>query len=408
VARAYVAKIPRYLLPLAALLLVAAVVGCGSDNDGAQAAAAEFSVDGDMLTWSPPWQTVDARTVTVTSSIELSPVLQAKASQDDSDAGGLASLVDQQATTVGTVTIKSVGDNGSKAELAIAFQDLLNKLQQQMAGTTDSFNANAGMAEAALGFINQLDLGVDFGVDGSGAITSVTNLEELAAEVKTLVNLAVKFAALSEGDGIDPATIEKIDTAFAELPKTNAAQTVAKSMVQGATGNLFLMRSGEYKVGQPVAVAGSTSMFGLQTDGNTTYEVTGITNDVVTVVVKVTPCEVDMLAMAEQFANEIAPIIGEDPSKLTDKIAELDSSELGMISALSEILFAPYTVTLTLDSQTGWVKAADWDVTFTATEALLAGPGDDDSHFDGVNPSDLWVTMHLHSDFAEPVTTTGE
>jgi hypothetical protein len=395
-------RITRYLLPLLAILLIAVVAGSGRDDD-TSAAAAEYSVDGDTLTWSPPWQQGDARTVTVTTSMELSPALQAEANSSDSVGGGLTSISDGQTTTVGTVTVTSASDTGSTAELVIAMQSLFDQLQQEMSGSPDAEDTNAGMAGAALSFVSQLDLGIDFDVDNSGAITGVTNLEELAAEVKSLVDIFVKFSSLSEGDAITPETVTKIETAFAELPKTVAAQTVAKAVVEGATGNLFLMRSGEYSVGQPVAVAGSTSILGLQTNGNTTYEVTGITGEAITVQVKVTPGDVDILAMAEQFANEIAPILGEDPATLTDKIAELDATQRDSASAFSSILFGPYTVTLTLDPQTGWVTAADWDVTFTATEALLAGSGGHEEDMIGVNPSDMWVTMHFHSEFAEPI-----
>ena len=398
----------RILLPFFSLLLLAAVAGCGSDDAGAASAASEFSIDGDTLTWAPPWEEGDARTVTVTSAIELSPALKAEAESSDSVGGGFASVADEQETTLGTVTIRSVSEPGSKAELVLAVESLLEQLLSEVANAPDSSEDAAGMANLAMGFLSQLDLGVDFDVDGSGAITGVTNLEELATEVKSLIDIATRFISLSEGEGIDAETIEKIDTAFAELPKTNAAQTVARSMVEGATGNLFLMRSGEYKVGQPVAVAGSTSVFGLNTDGNTTYEVTSITSDAVTVLVKVTPGDVDILAMVEQFANEIAQIIGEDSTDFTAEIAELGTTERDAISAVTDILFAPYTVTLTLDPETGWVTSADWNVTLTATESLLSGHRGDDSSLDGVDPADLWVTMHMHADFVEMSTTTGE
>ena len=411
ISRVVVTGLPvRYFLPLFvfALLLIASVAACGSDDGGSEAAASEFGIDGDTLTWAPPWEEGDARTVTVTSAIELSPALKAEAESSDSVGGGFDSVADEQETTLGTVTIRSVSEPGSKAELVLAVESLLEQLLSQVANAPDSNGDAAGMATLAMGFISQLDLGIDFDVDGSGAITRVTNLEELAAEVKTLVDLVVKFAALSEGEGMDPATLGKINSAFAELPNTAAAQVVAKSMVEGATANLFLMRSGEYKVGQPVAFAGSTSVFGLNTDGNTTYEVTNITSDAVTLLVKVTPGDVDILAMVEQFANEISPIIGEDSTDFIAEITELGTTERDSVSAVTDILFAPYTVTLTLDPETGWVTSADWNVTLTATESLLSGHSGDDSSLDGVDPADLWVTMHMHVDFVEVSATAGE
>ncbi len=392
----------RLILALSSVLLIAAVA-CGTDRSEDGVGAASFQVEGETLTWSPPWEEGDSRVITVTGSAKFNPELQSMFDTAQALGGGVPDFESEQTSSTGTVSILSKNSNGATGELDVSIEEIINQLELQTLEQPGFGEADFGQFTAMLGLVNQLDLGVEFGIDGSGALTGVTNLDELAETVRRLADSMTRLAALAGEEIIDADDIEKLNTALAELPDTEAAQIAADSMLNAATANLFLMRAGEYTVGQPVVVAGKTpTAFGFATDGTFSYELTDISNGTATVQVVVTPGEIDVLALGERLAIEVASALGEDAGKVTDGIAELEPDERSMLALLSSVIFEPYTVMLTLDADTGWVTAADWSIELALPEGFEDLIPEEDRDFDGINPADFAVTLNASATFDEP------
>jgi hypothetical protein len=167
-----------------------------------------------------------------------------------------------------------------------------------------------------------------------------------------------------------------IEAALTELPQTEFAKQAALAAANGGTGNLFLMRKGEYTVGQPVTVAGQVpSLAGLMAPGEAVYELTAVSDTQATLEVEVRPQPVDLAAMFTQFMAEAGAIFGEDAAEKSTMFDEMTAEERQQFDAVAAMLFQPYTVTLTLDTVTGWVTGAEWEATFTMPEG--AGDGSD-------------------------------
>jgi hypothetical protein len=310
-------------------------------------------------------------------------------------------LADQPATVIGTVSILSTDSDGTKAEFDITYQEMIDTMMSSRLMTEPGGgDSEFGQFTAVLSLIDQLDLGIEFGVDDTGALTGVTNMDELATIVRKFIDSIMAFAAFSGGSPFDPDDREMLNSLLTALPDTETARFVSDAALDAASANLFLMSTGEYVLGQPVAIAGNVpAAFEFETDGHATYELTDISNGAATVRVEVSPVESDILTLVEQFAVEIAPLIGEDAIKVADGIAELESDERSIVGALSGILFNPYNVMLTIDTATGWVTAAEWSIEIALPESFEDLIPEEERNFDGFALFDFAMTMNMRSTF---------
>lgn len=382
--RTHLLRSPRLILAVLAALLITAVA-CGTDRpgDGNGVAASSFQVEGDTLTWAPPWEQGDARTVTVTSSVELNPATMHLFEMDNTEGRPESEFSTEKTMTVGRVSIISKNSDGAVGEFNIAMEELMSQLQAQRAELSGFGEADFGQFTSLLAIADQLDLGVEFGIDSNGALTGVTNLPELAATINEFADSLLKLAAFADDDEFLPADqLQELKTLLEEFPKTAAAKLAADSALNAATANMFLMRAGNYTVGQPVIVSGKTPTFiGLATDGTFSYELTDISNGTATVQVLVSPGEIDLFELLQQLAVEVATVVGEDGSKTLEEFASATPDERSMFTAISSLIFNPYTVTLTLDAETGWVTSAEWSIELSLPEGfedLLADDEDGD------------------------------
>ncbi len=393
---------PRIMLALLATLLVTAVA-CGTDRaDGdSDFAAGSFQVEGDTLTWAPPWDEGDTRTINVTTSTELNAGAESFLDTIEEHGGERPELPRDQTVTLGSVSIIDAGSSGATGEINFSIEDLVGQLQEQSFEQPGFGDADFGQLSSMMGLIDQLDLGVEFGIDGNGAITGVTNLDDLAEEINGLADSLLRLAAFAGEDAFPGEDLERLRTLLDELPKTDAAQLVADSGINAATANMFLMRAGEYTIGQPVVVSGQTpTIIGLATDGAFTYELTGIADGAATVEVLVSPGEVDLLALMEQVIAELAPIIGDDTDDALEEFNDMDADEREQFTAITGIVFNPYTVTLTLDAETGWVTAADWSFDLSLPEGFEDLLDDDDLvDLDGISLADIGATVNVSATF---------
>jgi hypothetical protein len=400
----------RILLPLLSIALLA-FVACGTDNENEDAVAdaapaAPIVVNGDTLTWSPPWQAGDTRSVTTEASTEFSPAIQQQFESSQqlgmSLDQELQGMLDQQSANVGTVSFISADSSGAKAKLDIAFQELLDQMMSnELLEEPGPGDSDSEMFSAMMGLVDQIDLGMEFDLDNSGAHSGVTNLAELSETASGFIDSVMALAALAGEETIDPDDRAKMDDLLAALPDTEAAQVLADMVLNMSTANMFLMRSGEYTVGQPVAFAGTVpTTFGFETEGHAIYELTDVLDGTATVEVEVSPAEVDVLALVEQYAAEIAVIVDEDISELTDSITGLEPDERSMAELLAGVLFNPYTVMLTLDSSTGWVTAASWDLELALPEGFEELIPEEERGFEEFfDLSDFGVTISMSSTF---------
>lgn len=396
----------QLILAILGTLLVTAVA-CGTDRAGEnnEVAASSFQVEGDTLTWVPPWDEGDARKISVTSSVEFSDEWQRlmELSEGDDD----FSFLTDQSSTVGTISILSKNGNGSTGEFNISIQELIAQLDNQEFEQPGFGEADFGQLTSLMGLADQLDLGVEFGIGADGSLSGVTNLEELAETVSELVDSLLLFAAFAgddEDEMIPEEDVQKIKSLLEDLPKTDAAKLAADSGLNLVTANLFLMRSGDYSVGEQVDVFGNTpSILGISTDGKLSYVLTDISNGTATVQVSVLPGDIDLLGLMQAAVDELAGVVGEDASEIAEKIADLTAQERSQVEAISSIAFTPYTVTLTLDVETGWVTAADWSVELSLPENFEELLDEDDRDFEDFDLSDLNVTITSNAKFEEVV-----
>ena len=391
----------RLLIGFLSVLAITAVA-CGTDR-GAEGAAAPFQVDGDTLIWSPPWEEGDSRTVTVIASTEPNDALKMLTSAPDSD---IAQLDEEQSGTTGTVTIVSTGSDGSTVRFDFSIEELIRQLEDQTLEQPGFGESDLSQFTGIVGLLGNIDLGVEFGVDNLGAVTGVTNTEELIETVRSLFNSLLRFAALAGEDAITAEDRQKFEDALDAAPETELVRVLGELGLNTATANMFLMRSGEYTVGQPVVLNGRTAtFFGLETEGSSSYEVTEIGADTVTVEVMVSPTEFDVMAMFERLTLELASLAGEDTEEITEDFADLEPDERAIVDALLPLLFEPYTVTLTLDSETGWVTNADWSVDLALPEGLEDLVPEEDREFDDefadLQLSDLEMTLRMSAVFEE-------
>ncbi len=392
----------RLLLPALAIFLLAAVA-CGTDRGNGDAAAASLQVDGETVTWSPPWTEGDARTIDVTSSIELNDAAQKLLASMEA-LGAAPEIPPEQSSTIGTVTFISADSDGATGEFAISMDDLTTLLETQTFEQPGFGEADLDQLSAFIGLAGQLDLGVEFGIDSNGLLTGVTNLSELADEVSEFAASLARLAALSGEELAQDEDFEMLEQALAALPDTETAQLAADSAINLATANLFIMRAGEYELGQPVVVAGKTPTFiGLATDGTFTYELKEISSNAAMVQVTVTPGDIDVLALVERLAREVAEVTGEDSDPVTHELETMTAVERSQFEALAGIIFTPYTVVLTIDSETGWVTSAAASVDLALPEGFddLVEDGDARS-LDGVSIMELGVTLNAVATFEPP------
>lgn len=390
----------RLLLPLLSIALISAVA-CGTDGGNSEPAAAEFQIQGDTLTWAPPWHSGDSRTVTAESSTEFSPALQEQFDAMQMLGGTGADLLNQPATVIGTISVLSADSGGAKAEFDIALQELIEQaMDSDLMSEPGLADSDFEQFTAVMGLLDQLDLGVKFGIDSTGALTGVTNMDELATTVREFIDSVLTLATFAGESPLEPEDREKLNNVLAALPDTETARFASDAALNVGTANLFLMRSGVYAVGQPVAIAGNVpTAYGFETEGHATYELTDISNGAATMRIEVSPGEVDVLAMVQQYAVEIASLIGEDASELTDSIADLEPDERSLATALTGILFDPYTVMLTIDTTTGWVTTAEWSIVLALPEGFEDLIPEEDRDFDGFDLSDFVVTLHMRATF---------
>lgn len=405
-ARSWRGNSGRVLLALFSVLLVAALA-CGTDRGSA---APAFQAEGETLSWSPQWDEGDERVITSTSSMEFNDALlaQLEAAQAPGATLSESGLGEEQSATSGTVTIISKDSDGSTARFDVSIEELIRQIQGQSLEQPGFGEADLEGFTAIMGLLGNIDLGVEFEIGNSGAVVGVTNTDELVETVQDIFDSFLRLAALAGDDTISPEDRQKFEDALDALPDTELARVFGEIGLHSATANMFLMRSGEYTVGQPVVVTGTAPTFiGVNTDGAMTYEVTDISDDTVTVDVLVSPAEFDVLAMVERLAAEVETLIGEDADGVSQKLADLDADERAMIEALTPILFEPYTVTLTIDAATGWVTAADWSVELSLPEGFEDLIPEEDRDFEDdlgeFELSDFGVILNTSATFEEPV-----
>ncbi len=401
---------PRFMLALLAALLITAVA-CGTDRDGNGdgVAASSFQIDGDSLTWAPPWDEGDARSVTVTSSVDINAAAQDFFDRIEESGGEAPRIPGNQTSTVGTIEFISTGSTGATGELIVSIEELMSQLENQTLEQPGFGEADFSQFTSLLSLTDQLDLGVEFGIDNNGAISGVTNREELAETIDGFVDSLLSLAAFAGDDfPIHENDEQDIRDVLAELPDLETFQLLTDTGLVVSTANLFLMRSGEYTIGQPVIVSGNApSTFGLATTGTISYELTSISDGTATVEAIVSPGEVDLLALIERLSAEIATLVDGDVGGLSENIAGLEPDESSMFELLSDMIFDPYTVTLTLDANTGWVMAADWAVELSFPEGFEDLITEEDRDLDGLVLADFGATVNVSATFEEPTASGG-
>lgn len=397
----------KFFLLLPALLLMGAIA-CGTDRaDENPAQFSDFEFDGETLTWAPPWDAGDTRIISLTTSLEPSPALREKLEMEmrphESYSGvALPDVTGPQTNSPGMVRIHSAGSDGTTAEFVVALEELLAQLEPEMSAEPGYDGPGFGDFSPMLGLLGQLDLNADFGIDNTGATTGVTNMDEIATNIGEFVDSMLALASFGGEEPLTPEDRAKLSKFLAEFPETEAAQFMSDTALNVASGNMFLMRTGQYTLGEPVVVTGHVpTAFGFVTPGHASYELKDISDESLTVQVEVTPADVDVLALAEKYADELAGILGEDSDELTDSLAELGMDERAIIDAITSMIFESYTVDLTIDPDTGWVTAAEWDVTLQVSEELEALiPDEEMPEFEtDVNLSEFGATMHIRATF---------
>ncbi len=392
---------PRLLLAIFSALLITAIA-CGTDRaeDDNGVAASSFQVDGDTLTWAPPWEEGDTRTVSITSSVELSAAAQSFLDRVEESGGEVPEIALDQSSTVGTISIASKDSSGSTGVFDLAVEELVAQMQEQTFEQPGFGEADLSQLTSFIGLADQLDLAVEFGIDGNGSVTGVTNLAELAETVNEFIDPLLRFAALAQDDSIPMDDIEQLRTLLEELPETEAAQLAADSALNAATANLFLMRAGEYTTGQPVVVSGMTpTIIGFATEGTLSYELTEISNGAATVEVLVSPGGVDLVALIQRVTTELTELLGDEADDAIDEITNMGPDERSQIELVAGMVFEPYTVTLTLDTSTGWVTAADWTIDLSLPEGFEDLIEDDDHDLDGIDLEELGATVSVSATF---------
>lgn len=397
------------MLALLAALLITAVA-CGTDRagDDSGVGASSFQVEGDTLTWAPPWDEGDTRSVSVTSTLELSDGAQGFFDSFDRSSGMAPEFPTEKQATVGIVSIISENSNGATGEFNLSITDLISQLETQTLEQPGFGEADFGQLSLVTGLVDQLDLGVEFGIENNGSLTGVTNLDELVETANELVDSLLLLATFADDEFLADEDVQELRTLLEELPKTDAVKLAADSALNLVTANLFLMRAGDYTVGQPVIVSGKTpTMIGLSTDGTFSYELTDVSGGTATMQVLVTPTDINLFDLMEQLVTELAPIFGEDLDDFSGQIPMATDRERAQFDAISSVAFNPYTVTLTLDTETGWVTAANWSYDLAFPEGfgeLIEKPED---AFLGFAPEDIGVTIGVSATFEE-VTAAAE
>lgn len=395
----------RIFIGLLSMLLIAAVA-CGTDRGGDGVAAGSFQVEDESVTWSPPWEEGDARSVHIESSIEFSEAINAFIDDIEPLYGVNSDAQGQRSTTTGTVSIVSVGSTGSTGQFDV---DLAEVLRQLNGESTDQFGADEAdiQFDAMASLFRNLDLGVEFDIGTDGGVFGVSNLEELAETVRELFDSLRRFAALAGDDDVSSDDMEMIERALDELPDTQIAQTAADTGINLALANMFLMRAGEFELGETVVATGLTqTMFGMNTQGVMRYTLTDISDDTLTVEVEVEPGEVDLTEVLDSALEELAPIFGDEIYDDIGDPSEGSERELAQGDALFGVLLQPYTVTLTLDAETGWVTAADWSVELRLPEGfedLAANEHGEVENLNGFELEDFAITVNTRATFEEPV-----
>jgi hypothetical protein len=393
-------RLATALAIIIAPLLLIAFAACGSDDP---AEARSVQVNGDKLTWSPPWQAGDARSVTLETDTQLSPALQEQLDALAADVPDLQTQLEdaQSQSLTGTVTFVSVSDNGTVAEYAVPLDAIMDQITD--AGLDSE---NAQMISAMAGLFGQLDLAVEIGIDSSGAVTGVTNLDELTATLSDFMGSLMDLAALSGEDAMDAEERAQMELFLEQLPNSILVQDLAKSAVQMATGQMFLMREGEYTVGQPVIVNQSApSTFGLLSQSKVTYLLTSVDGGTATMDVTVAPEGLDLVQLLISAIKDFAGMAGEDPDDAVDGLDSIPVEAQPVIDDLTAMFFQPYTVTLTIDTETGWVTSASWGAELSVPQSII-DQFESVSEFGGtpeLSLSDISATMLITSTFSPVV-----
>ena len=63
-------------------------------------------------------------------------------------------------------------------------------------------------------------------------------------------------------------------------------------------------------------------------------------------------------------------------------------------------MFEPYTVTLTLDAETGWVTAAEWTIDLALPADFSDAVNEHSEAFDEFAPEDFWLKMSASATFS--------
>jgi hypothetical protein len=387
---------PAALAALLAAVALMAVTACGIDLSGNDdAAAAPVQVNGDTLTWNTPWQAGDARQVSTTSEIQFSQALReqfygALRLGEDSPQGLPEDFEPPRQEFSGIVTFTSADSDGAVAEFDASLEELIAQLQSMGVDSEEM-----EMMNAAVDLASQLDLAVRFNVGSNGAVTEVTNLDQLAGEIEDMIDSLSVLARLQGGS--DEEYSELIDLAkilLTELPQMELVQQLAVSGVQVASGNMFLMRPGEYTVGQPVAVAGQfPTAFGLVGPGSATYELTEISDGSANVRVSISPTEYDIVTDIQEALALIVPLYGEDTDGVLEQFQDFREQEQQRLNDATDLLFQPYTVDLTIDTETGWVTAVSWSFEVSIADFY----GDYTEYYGDMDPEDLTLTINTSS-----------
>ena len=316
-----------------------------------------LSVDEGIFTWSPQWQPGDARAISVQALVGEVKV-DTEGLSEEAQAG-----LDQ--FTLGlenfgkTMAMLRVGDSHFTVT-EVTPDGAVGDLRISTLVPPGDFQGIAGYMDAPefLAELQPREVTARIRVDRYGEVTGIVNIDEVAGQ---LVQLASDLEASRLGEAPPQ---EDMDT-FIRLLQTESGKDSVQALVEAKAGHLFLLRPGEYRVGETVETTlDMPTSVGQVIPANAKYVLTGVTDGIAHIDVTLTPSPEGLYRAYEQMAAETSEVTGE-PS---DPFPAIDSEEGQQGVALFSRLLSPYTVKLQVDTATGWITSAEWTETFPLSQ----------------------------------------
>jgi hypothetical protein len=367
-------RMPLVLLAAAAALALAA---CGTDDsspDAAQSPAGSgasraAAVDGDVLTYSPPFQPGDAVEISLSTSMTAE-------GGDDSMFGGFSGLAPFPAEPVNLTTglkIIEAGPSGYVVEQTTPLTQFKDALAPQAAALDE------GQAEAFAAVIDQLaaeEFVVRARVSPAGSVTEILNVDDLNGWLVGLVEtIAAQAGAFSEdSEELDPSEIEEMKAGLAALLDSEGGMRIFAASAETAMAGLFMVPKGQYALGQPATVSTDVkALTMIPVPGKVTTTLTALNSQTAEFTITSTP---DQGKMAEAMLGWLKALMTSMPGVTDADIEEMESSlddpEFAMAASIFEAMAVPVTTTVSIDLATGWVTSTKSSLELSLFGASMA------------------------------------